>query len=59
LTKVVNKKKATTKTVPAASEEPPQVTRFPHPVCNLSFQTTRCITQLLRSGRPFLCVLTE
>ena len=58
LTKVAKKKSAIK---PAASEEPPQITRASpaHTVCNLGFQTTRHIKQLLRGGRPFLCVLIE
>ena len=57
----IKKEPAAIKKEPAASEEPPQITRASpaHAVCNLVFQTTRRITQLLRSGRPFLCVLIE
>jgi hypothetical protein len=57
----IEKEPAAIKKEPAASEEPPQITRAApvHTVCNLGFQTTRRITQLLRSGRPFLCVLIE
>ena len=57
----IKKEPAAIKKEPAASEEPPQITRASpaHAVCNLGFQTTRRITQLLRSGRPFLCVLIE
>ena len=57
----INKEPAAIKKEPAASEEPPQITRASpaHAVCNLGFPTTRRITQLLRSGRPFLCVLIE
>ena len=57
----IKKEPEAIKKEPAASEEPPQITRASptHAVCNLGFQTTRRITQLLRSGRPFLCVLIE
>jgi hypothetical protein len=57
----IKKEPKAIKKEPAASEEPPQITRASpgHAVCNLGFQTTRRITQLLRSGRPFLCVLIE
>ncbi len=59
--KAIKKEPEAIKKEPAASEEPPQITRASpaHAVCNLGFQTTRRITQLLRSGRPFLCVLIE
>ena len=68
LTKVAKKKSAIKpaaieKDAAAIKKEPaaPQITRASpaHAVCNLGFQTTRRITQLLRSGRPFLCVLIE
>ncbi len=57
----IKKEPEAIKKEPAASEEPPQITRASpaHAVCNLGLQTTRRITQLLRSGRPFLCVLIE
>ena len=59
--KAIKKEPEAIKKEPPASEEPPQITRASpaHSVCNLGFQTTRRITQLLRSGRPFLCVLIE
>jgi hypothetical protein len=67
LTKVAKKKSAikpaAVEKASAIKKEPaaPQITRASpaHAVCNLGFQTTRRITQLLRSGRPFLCVLVE
>ncbi len=64
LTKVAKKKSAIKPAAiekDAAAIKKAQITRASpaHAVCNLGFQTTRRITQLLRSGRPFLCVLVE